>query len=121
MKLQATTVGIDPRLDPGSCKTTFGTTRQVPPVPFLLIESRFYWYTVRTSTRKEQPKQVPVCKVLYVSDVLGNRTFLEAELDVPGRVSQARDGRSRFGLAKGGKKMSGKVHGLHEILSPPML
>ena len=55
----------------------------------------------------------------YISYLLGNRTYLEVELDVPGRVSQARAARSRFGQAKGGEKMSGKDRDLHEILSPP--
>ena len=55
----------------------------------------------------------------YISYLLGNRTYLEVELDVPGRVSQARAARSRFGQVKGGEKISGKLRGLHEILSPP--
>ena len=57
----------------------------------------------------------------YISYLLGNRTYLKVELDVPGRVSQARAARSRFGQARGGEKISGKVRGLHEILSPPII
>ena len=62
-----------------------------------------------------------ISAIRYISYLLGNRTYFEVELDVPGRVSYACAARSRFGQAKGGEKMSGKVRGLHEIPSPPIV
>ena len=49
-------------------------------------------------------RDIHVSTRMYLSCPLGNRTYLEAELDVPARVSRARAASSRFRLAKGSER-----------------